>query len=130
MSYVIIDRWCDIIILNFYAPTVDKIDDMEDCFYEELKRVFNKFPKYNMKMLLGDFSAKVGRKEIFKSTIGNESLHEIANDNGVRVLNFTTPKNRIVKSIMFPHCNINKFTWTPTDEKTHNQIDHILIDRK
>jgi hypothetical protein len=31
---------------------------------------------------------------------------------------------------MFPHRNIHKFTWTSHDRKTHNQIDHILIDRR
>jgi hypothetical protein len=32
-----------------------------------------------LKILLGDFNAKVGREDIFKPTIGNESLHEISN---------------------------------------------------
>jgi hypothetical protein len=35
-----------------------------------------------MKILL-DFNAKVGREDIFKPTIGNESLHKVSNDNGV-----------------------------------------------
>jgi endonuclease/exonuclease/phosphatase family metal-dependent hydrolase len=83
-----------------------------------------------MKILFGDFNAKVGREDIFKPTIGNESLHEISNDNGVRVVNFATSKNLIVKSTMIPHCNIHTFTWTSPDGKTHNQIDHILIDRR
>jgi hypothetical protein len=39
--------------------------------------VFDKFLKYHMKNLLGDFNAKVGWEEIFKLTIGNKSLHEI-----------------------------------------------------
>jgi hypothetical protein len=43
-----------------------------------------------MKMLLGDFSAKVVREDIFKLTIGNERLHKIGNDNGVKVVNFAT----------------------------------------
>jgi hypothetical protein len=47
--------------------------------------VFDKFPKYHMKILLGDFNAKVGREDIFKPTIGNESLHVLINDNEVRV---------------------------------------------
>jgi hypothetical protein len=46
-----------------------------------------------MKILLGDFSAKVGREGIFKPTIGNESLHEISNYNGVTLVNFATSKN-------------------------------------
>jgi hypothetical protein len=83
-----------------------------------------------MKILLGDFNAKVGREDICKQTIGNESLHEISNDNGERVVNFATSKILVVKSTMLPHRNIDKFTWTSPDGKMHNQIDHILIDRR
>jgi hypothetical protein len=43
-----------------------------------------------MKIFLGDFNAKVGREKLFKPIIGNESLHEASNDNGVRVVNFAT----------------------------------------
>jgi hypothetical protein len=84
MSYKILrGRRRDIIVLNVHAPMEDKIDDIKDSFYNELEHVFNKFPKYHMKILLGDFNAKVGREGIFKPTTGNESLHEISNDNGV-----------------------------------------------
>jgi hypothetical protein len=83
-----------------------------------------------MKILLGDFNTKVGRENIFKLTIGNESLHQDSNDNGVRIVNFATSKNMVVKSTMLEHQNIYKYTWTYPDGQTHNQIDHILIDRK
>jgi endonuclease III-like uncharacterized protein len=63
MSYIILrGRWCHIIVLNVLAPTEDKTDDVKDSFYEELERVFDKFQKYHMKIVLGDFNAKVGRK--------------------------------------------------------------------
>jgi hypothetical protein len=131
MSYTKLGaHWCDIIVLNVHAPTEDKPDDMKDRFYEELEHVFNKFPKYHTKNLLQDFNAKVGRKDIFKPTVGNVSLREISNDNGVRVVNFATSKNLTVKSIMFPRHNIHKFSWTSPDGKMHNQIYHILIDRR
>jgi hypothetical protein len=81
-----------------------------------------------MKILVGDFNAKVGREDIFKPIIGNESLHETSNDNGVRVVNFATSKN-LVKSTTFPHHNIHKDTWT-SDGVTHNQTDHVLIDKR
>jgi hypothetical protein len=55
--------------------------DVKDSFYEELERGFDKFPKYNLRMLLGDFNAKAGGREIFEPTIWNENLHEISNDN-------------------------------------------------
>jgi hypothetical protein len=51
------------------------------------------------------------------------TLHEISNDNGVRVVNFATSKNLILKSKMLPRRNIGKFTWTSPDGKTNNQID-------
>jgi hypothetical protein len=74
-----------------------------------------------MKILLGDFNAKVGKEDIFN---GNEGLHEASNDNRVRVINFETSKNLIVKSTKFPHCDIHKHTWTSADGVTHNQIYH------
>jgi len=83
-----------------------------------------------MIITFGDFNAKVGRKNIFKPTTGNESLHQDSNDNGVRTINFTTSKNLVVKATMFQHQHIHKYTWTSPDGKTHNQIDHVLIDRR
>ena len=48
----------------------------------------------------------------------------------VRLVNFDTSKNLVAKSTMFPHWNIHKYSWTSPDGKTHNQIDHVLIDRR
>jgi len=61
-----------------------------------------------MKIPLRDFKAKVGRKNIFKPTIGNESLHPDSNDNGVRVVKFATSESLVVKSTMLLHRNIHK----------------------
>jgi hypothetical protein len=54
-----------------YSPTEDKIVVMKDRFYEELEQAFVKSPKYHMNILLGDMSAKEGREDIFKPTVGN-----------------------------------------------------------
>ena len=86
-----------------HAPSEEKSDNSKDGFCEDLEQVFDHFPKYHMKILLGDFNTKVGRENIFKPTVGNESLHQDSNDNGVRIVNFTTSKNLVVKSMMFPH---------------------------
>jgi hypothetical protein len=102
MSYIIQrGRWCHFIVLNIRAPTKDKANDVKGSFYKELEHMFNKFHKYYVKMLLGDFNAKVDSEDSFKPTIGSESLHDISNDNGVRVVNFSTSKDLRVKSTTF-----------------------------
>jgi hypothetical protein len=63
-----------------------------------------------MKILLGDFNAKVGRENVFKPTIGNESLHLDSNDNGVRTVKFATQKKLVVRSTMFLHQNFHTYT--------------------
>jgi hypothetical protein len=109
MSYIILrGRWCDIIVLNVHAPTEDKTDDVKDRFYEELESVFDKFPKYHMKILLEDFNAKVCREDLFKPTIGDGSLHEISNDNGVRAVNLVTSKKSYCQKCDVP--TSHKFT--------------------
>jgi exonuclease III len=131
MSYITLrGRWCDIIVLNVYAPTEDKDDDLKDSFYEELEQVLDQFPRYPIKILMGDFNAKVGREDIFIPIIGNESLHEACNDNGVRVVNFATSKNLNVKSTTSTNRDIHKHTWTSPDGVTHNRIDHVLIGKR
>jgi hypothetical protein len=55
MSYIILKgRWCNIIELNVHDPTEDKDDDIKNSFYEELEGVFDQFPTYHMKILVGD----------------------------------------------------------------------------
>jgi hypothetical protein len=86
------------------------------------EEVFDQFCRYHMEILMGNFNAKVGREDIFKPIIANESLHEASNDNRVRVVNFATSKNLIVKIPTSPHHDIHKHTWTSSDGVTHNQI--------
>jgi hypothetical protein len=70
---------------------------VKDSYYEELESVFDKFPKYHMTILLRDFNAEVDKEDLSKPTIGNENLHGISNDNGVKLVNFAASKNLRVK---------------------------------
>jgi hypothetical protein len=45
-----------------------------------------------MKILLGDFNANIGREDIFKLIFRNKNLHEVSNDNEIRVVNFAISK--------------------------------------
>jgi len=82
-----------------------------------------------MKILLGDFNAKVGSKNIFNPTIGNDRPQQFSKKYGVRIVNFSTSKNLVVKSTVFPQRNIRKYNRNSPDGKIHNQIDHVLRER-
>jgi hypothetical protein len=45
------------------------------------------------------------------------------------LVNFATSENLVIKSTMFPHQNIRKYTWNSPDGKTQYQIHHMLTDR-
>jgi len=63
-------------------------------FYAEFQQVFGIFSKYHTRILLGDYTAKLGRDDIFKPAVGNESLHQGSNDNGARIVNFATSEKK------------------------------------
>jgi hypothetical protein len=43
---------------------------VKNSFYEELERIFDKIPKYHMKILLGDLNAQVDRQDILSRQLG------------------------------------------------------------
>jgi hypothetical protein len=86
MTYIAVrGRWCDT-VMNVHE---DKTDDTKDSSYKEPERVLDQFPKYHIKILLGDFNANAGREDILKPRTWNESLHE-----GIRTkLRYTKESN-------------------------------------
>ena len=70
-SYIVMrGRWCNIIVLNLHASSEENSDESRESFYEELEQVFDYFPKYHMKILLGDFNAKVGERIFSNRQLG------------------------------------------------------------
>lgn len=123
-------RFFNITIINVHAPTEDKDDDRKDEFYEILERTYNSCPKHDIKIIIGDANAKVGREEIYRKHIGKHSLHAECNNNGTRLVNFAASKNMIIGSTMFERKDIHKATWTNPSKTYQNQIDHVLIDAR
>jgi hypothetical protein len=58
-----------------HASCEDNSDDVKDSFYEELGHIFDQFPRYDMKILLGYFNVKVGRKDIIKTDNWEQRVH-------------------------------------------------------
>ncbi|XP_050516907.1 uncharacterized protein LOC126891692 [Diabrotica virgifera virgifera] len=79
---------------------------------------------------MGDCNAKLGKEDYLREVIGKHSLHDTTNDNGHRLTQFAISNNMIIKSTQFERKDIYKVTWVSNDGRTHNQIDHVLIDAR
>jgi hypothetical protein len=75
-------------------------------------------------------NAEVGKGRTYKSTIGNESLHNETNKNGIKIIQFAISNGLNVRRTTFPHKDIHKETWYSADSRTANQIDHVLISNR
>ena len=83
-------KFYNISIICAHAPTEDANEDVKDFFYEQFDKAYSTIPVYNMKLVLRDFNSKVGKEDIYKGTIGMHSLHNITNDNGLRLISFVS----------------------------------------
>jgi len=123
-------KWYNILLINCYAPNEDKSEEIKNAFYEELDKIYDTLPTGKPKIILGYFNAKIGKEEVYRPTIGKDSLHNDTNDNGNKLVTFATARNMIISSTMFPRKNIHKQTWISPCEKLRNQIDHVIVDHR
>jgi Reverse transcriptase (RNA-dependent DNA polymerase) len=117
-------------IINAYAPHNGSPDKDKDDFYSLLEKTYNECPRHDVRIVIGDLNAQVGREEIFKPVIGKFSLHRDSNENGLRLINFAAGNNMVISSTVFRRKNIHKATWISPGERVKTQIDHLLIDSR
>ena len=123
-------RQCNLSVIVGYAPINDAEDEAKDAFYEQIQDLLSTVPDRDMKIVLGDFNAKVGNCNVGQEQVlGKHGLGTI-NENGVRLVSLCSANNLVIGGTMFNHKNIHKYTWTSPDGKHRNQIDHVMIGRK
>ena len=120
-------KFHNITLINVHAPTEEKMEGEKDKFYDDLQRTFERVPKHDAVLILGDLNAKIGKEKAYENVTGKHMLHEISSQNGELVCNFAIENNLTVMSTQFQHKRIHKGTWTSPDFRTVNQIDHVLI---
>lgn len=115
-------------LINVHAPHNERPEPDKDEYYEALTNAYDECPAHDVKIVLGDFNAKVGKEEVYRPTIGKYSLHDTTNENGERMVFFAAGRDLVVRSTFFRHGSRHLATWRhPNDRFPPNQIDHLLI---
>lgn len=88
-------------LINAHAPSNKASGEDKDAFYNNLNKVYNDCPRYDIKLILADPNAKIGKEKCFKPMISGFSLHDETNENGLRLIDFATEKGMVVIKARF-----------------------------
>jgi hypothetical protein len=112
------------------CPKEEKEEMQKDNFYEDLESIYMKVPKHDIKVVMGDFNAKVVKEVGLAPNVGKYRRHEETNNNRWRMIDFAVTKNMAISSKSLQHKRIHKETRRSPDETTSNQTDHVMIDSR
>ncbi len=120
----------NITVIQVYAPTADKTDEEIEQFYEQLEGTIRLFSRKDVKIIVGDWNAKVGSdREGWESVMGRYGFGE-RNERGKRLLEFAEKHGLMICNTRFQQKECRKWTWRAPDGKHKNMIDLVLVDRR
>jgi len=111
-----------------YGPTTAATDEEMERFYQNLSKAVKHVPKGDILLVMGDFNAKVGRREPFamSSAVGLYGLGE-TNEAGEQLEDLCSEHQLALANATFKEHPKQQYTWTSHDGNTQNQIDYISI---
>lgn len=116
-------------IIQAYAPTSKAEEEEIERFYEDLTKA-RQMEKAHFVIVMGDFNAKIGeRKQGDTDYVGNFGLGE-RNERGETLTNYLDKENLYCLNTFFKKPKQRKWTWRSPDNKTRNEIDFILSNKK
>ena len=121
----------NITIIQVYALT-SSYDDIEvDEFYRELQTLVDQTPKQDIRVVQGDWNAKVGEdaQGDWGEACGPSGNPETS-DRGLKLLDFATYNNLLLANTIGNHKSSRRWTWHSPDGTHHNQIDYILVQKR
>ena len=89
-------------IIQCYAPTQDKDEEIADAFYGDLSRTIGLVPKKNVLCVMGDFNARVG-ENAYESPVISKYGYGSRDEAGQRLIDFCGDHKLILTNTMFRH---------------------------
>ena len=118
-------------IIQVYAPNLADSESEVDDFYDQLQAEIKTTPKSDILMIIGDLNAKVGDDySKWSDVIGHHGYGKM-NARGEKLLTFCAVNNLFITNTMYKQKRDSRhWTWKSPDQKTHNKIDFIIINKK
>ena len=118
----------DIYIIQVYAPTSACTDEDIEKFYEDLEKTKNNLKSQDVKIIMGDFNAKVGSEKVL-NVVGPYGIGNI-NPRGERLIEWCKEHDYVVTNTWFQNHPRRCWTWMSPGDRTRNQIDFILAPKR
>ena len=109
----------NITLIEVYGPTAAATDEEMERFYQDLSQAVKQVPKRDMLLVMGDFNAKVGRREpsTMSSAVGLYGLGE-TNEASEQLEDFSLEHEMALVNTMFKHHPRRLYTWASPDSNT------------
>jgi len=110
-----------------HAPMEEKSERENDQFHEQLERMYKLCPSYDIKIILGDMNAKMGKEILTGIAVNTCSLYDEHNDNRTHLINYAVCQHMVTGK---HYTHIEKYIREHGMEhiRTVNQSDHVMVD--
>ena len=115
----------DISLIRCYASTADNNDDEIDKFYEQLDEAIKQCRSQDIRIIMGDFNAKVGGERDSRAAVPFGLGQR--NERGSRLVEWCTANRFVITNTWFQHHMENLSTWRSPGDTCRNQIVYIMI---
>ena len=107
-------------------------EKMRKAIFTANYKTLDNTPKYDIKLLIGDFNAKLGseKQQGLQCIIGPHGTANESKDNGERLISVCRNNAINIGNTFFKHKIIRKKTWRSPNNNTQNEIDYICINNK
>ena len=117
-------------VIQCYAPTDQAEEEDKDLFYQCLQAQLDRTPRHDLLLVIGDLNAKVGSDNSdYEECMGREG-EGVESENGCLRKDLCRENGLVIGETLFKHKKVHKMTWTSPDQRTINQIDHVMINQK
>uniref|UniRef100_A0A0K0D8D6 Endo/exonuclease/phosphatase domain-containing protein n=1 Tax=Angiostrongylus cantonensis TaxID=6313 RepID=A0A0K0D8D6_ANGCA len=115
-------------IFAIYAPISNYDEEEVQAFYMDLERFYREDHAF-FKVIIGDLNAKIGpRRSSEERHIVTHGLKR--NEQGERFSEFIMATKTIHGNSQFQKPHRQRWTWKSPNGEHHNEIDHIIVNRK